>query len=123
MQAQLDALQEQMDVLKAKQAALQAESQKQTVAAVDADAAQHSKMFDSDEGITAGHANGRFFIQSDDGNFVLRPWIHLQVRDTTMYRQQYLAHGGDDIQNGFEIRRARLGFDGNLFHAGSAIFH
>lgn len=115
MQAQLDALQEQMDLLKAKQAALQAESQKKTVDSVDTDAAEHSKMFDSDEGITAGHANGRFFIQSDDGNFVLRPWIHIQVRDTTMDRQQFLAHGGDDVQNGIELRRARLGFDGNLF--------
>jgi hypothetical protein len=115
MQAQIDALQAKVAALQARQAALQSASQQKTIDAVQSDAAEHSKMFDSDMGVTAGHANGRFFIQSDDGNFVLRPWIHLQVRDTTNNRDHELAHNGDDTENGIEIRRARLGFDGNLF--------
>ncbi|HTW93509.1 MAG TPA: hypothetical protein VMD30_01865 [Tepidisphaeraceae bacterium] len=83
--------------------------------AVLSDADQHSKFFDED-GITAGHANGRFFIRSDDGNFLFQPWIHIQIRDTTNYRQD-INDGGtsSNTQNGFELRRARFGFDGNIF--------
>lgn len=122
MQAQIDAMQAQIDLMKAKQAALLAESQKQTVTDVKTDAAEHSKLFDSDEQVTAGHANSRFFIQSDDGNFVFRPWVHIQFRNSTMWREHELAGGGDDVENGFELRRARFGFDGNLFTPDLAYF-
>lgn len=82
---------------------------------IQSDADEQSKLFDSGQ-ITAGYANRRFFIQSDDGNFVLRPWIHIEIRDSTSWRQNfYPTNNADDTENGFEIRRARLGFDGNLF--------
>ncbi len=77
---------------------------------------QHSQMLDgSSGGFMSGFSGNRFVIQSDDGNFVLRPWIHIQVRQTTSYRRDELGKGQDDVENGFELRRARLGFDGNLF--------
>ena len=77
----------------------------------------HSMLIDAD-GFSSGFKNNRFTIQSDDGNFVLRPWLHLQVRDTTNYRKNTPAgtgNQGSDTENGIELRRARFGFDGNLF--------
>lgn len=66
-------------------------------------------------GITAGYDKG-FFIKSDDGNFLFKPSVQFQFRNETTWRQD-AAHGGsdDDFQNGFEVRRARFRFDGNLF--------
>lgn len=78
------------------------------------DADRHSRLFD-ETGITAGYKDNRFFIGSDDGNFVLRPWFHLQFREITNYRQDLKAGGRDDLENGFEMRRMRFGFDGNVF--------
>ena len=66
------------------------------------------------QGFVSGFALDRFTVQSSDGNFVLRPWFHLQVRDITSVRQDYKVGGADDTENGFEIRRLRFGFDGNL---------
>ncbi|HEY1923004.1 MAG TPA: porin [Tepidisphaeraceae bacterium] len=84
------------------------------MAQIQADADAQSKFFDAGL-VTAGYANRRFFIQSDDGNFVLRPWVHIEIRNTTSVRQNFFTTGGNDTENGFELRRARLGFDGNLF--------
>ena len=64
---------------------------------------------------SAGHKDGRFFIGSEDGNFNLRPILQLQFRDVTVMRRGFKPGGDDDIQNGFEIRRAKFGFDGNAF--------
>ncbi len=78
------------------------------------DAVRHSQMLEVGS-FSAGHKNGRFYLGSEDGNFNLRPWFHLQVRDVTVQRQNFKPGGDDDIQNGFEIRRMRFGFDGNAF--------
>ncbi|MDB5303741.1 MAG: phosphate-selective porin family protein [Phycisphaerales bacterium] len=67
------------------------------------------------EGFTAGFTENRFVIQSADGNFVFRPWLHLQFRDVTNDRQNFKKGGDDDWENGFEVRRMRFGFDGNAF--------
>jgi hypothetical protein len=63
-----------------------------------------------------------FIVQSDDANFTFSPGILLQFRDETAIRQRIPSGGGgaaggsgSDVQNGFEIARARLIFDGNLF--------
>jgi hypothetical protein len=110
MHAQLERLEVQQKQLKrqAEEATTQAEIYKDV-------AAHHERM--GLNGLTAGYKDNRFFIQSDDGNFVIRPWIHLQVRDTTNYREHVVGagHDGYDTENGIEIRRARFGFDGNLF--------
>lgn len=110
----LKALQSQVNDLRAKQDAVDPANQRKTSEQVIEEADRHSALLD-EGGVTAGYANRRFFIQSDDGNFVLRPWIHLQIRESTAWREDFKHSGADDVQNGFEIRRARLGFDGNLF--------
>ena len=118
----INALESEVQQLKsAQQQATQQEAQRQaandasTLQQIQVDAARQSQFLDS-MGVSAGYANRRFFIQSDDGNFVLRPWIHVQIRDTTNWREDFFTDpNGDNTQNGFEVRRARLGFDGNLF--------
>lgn len=84
------------------------------------DAVQHDQLLTS-EGFTAGYSDGRFVIQSNDGNFAFRPWFHLQFRDVTEYRKDFTTvgtthpHGVDETDNGFEVRRMRFGFDGNMW--------
>jgi cell division protein FtsB len=66
--------------------------------------------------VTAGWENDRgFFIASEDREFLLSPFILLQARYATSWRQDAKVGGSDDTQTGFEIRRLQLGFDGNVF--------
>jgi hypothetical protein len=70
------------------------------------------------EGFTAGYSDGRFLVQSADGNFLLHAWAHMQVRDVTLDRkdeQGSAKHPRDEIDNGFEIRQLRVGADGNMY--------
>jgi hypothetical protein len=116
--ARMNALQAQLDQLKAQQSAQQAQDaareQQATLNSVLKDADQHSRMLD-DIGFTAGYKDNRFFIGTDDGNFTLRPWYHLQVRDVTLDRQDFKTKTSDQIDNGIEIRRMKIGLDGNMF--------
>jgi hypothetical protein len=115
MADQLKALQAKVDQMQARQDALDKANAQETATRVHDDAVKHDdKMLDIG-GVTAGYENKRFFIGSDDGNFVLKPWIHFQGRYTLNYREDLHGHNDDDTQDGFEIRRARLGFDGNMF--------
>lgn len=60
----------------------------------------------------AGHDGKRFFLQSADGAFRLEFSGHIQIR--FIYNQQ---DGGDDnARAGMEIQRARLRFDGHIYH-------
>jgi hypothetical protein len=82
------------------------------------DAAKADNHFLTAEGFTAGYSDNRFVIQSADGNFVWRPWMHLQFRDVVEDRSDKLgtgSHISDEVDNGFEVRRLKLGFDGNMF--------
>ena len=63
----------------------------------------------------AGHKDGSFYLGSEDGNFLFKPFAHLQFRDVTVRRQDFKPGGDDDTQNGFEVRRMRFGFVGNAF--------
>jgi hypothetical protein len=65
---------------------------------------------------TAGYNMGKFLIQDDAGNFVLHPNLHFMPRWAANNRDN-AKHGGEDsdFQSGFEIRRMKLGFDGNVF--------
>ncbi len=86
---------------------------KTTEAMID-DAAHRSQFLDAGD-FTAGFKDNRFFIGSEDGRFTLRPWFHLQLRDATVNRHDFKKGIDDDTQNGFEVRRLKLAFDGNLF--------
>jgi hypothetical protein len=120
LNARMNALQAQLDQLKVQQ-----KEQQQQAIARDQDAAMkqtlddadhHSKMLDA-VGISAGFKDNRFFIGSDDGNFVLRPWFHLQIRGIANERNNFQGINSDKSETnvGFEIRRMRFGFDGNAF--------
>jgi hypothetical protein len=83
--------------------------------AVIADADRRSLLIaDSESPFSGGWREGKFTIQSADGNYVLHPWFQFMPRHVTNYRED--AKNGDaDIQNGFEIRRMKFGVDGNVF--------
>ena len=80
--------------------------------------AVQSGQFLTSEGFTAGYTDNRFVIQSSDGNFAFRPWLHFQFREITELRKDFQGtakHPEDQIDTGFEVRRMRFGFDGNAF--------
>jgi hypothetical protein len=88
----------------------------QVAAAVDAvftDAQRRSQLL-SVEGFTAGWDKG-FVIRSADGAYRLQAGFLFQFRNITDFRDNADADGDDDIQNGFEIRRTQLIFQGNIF--------
>src|SRR5258706_2904759 len=86
-----------------------------TVDSVLHDANRRSQLLATDSSFLGGWDNG-FKIRSADGNFLLHPWFQFQFRNVTNYRQDAKQNGqGDDLQNGFELRRMKFGFDGNVF--------
>jgi len=101
-------LQAQLDELKAKVSQLEQAQQNfvnrqdvdATVKAILQDADQRSKLF-AMEGFTAGYTDGKFILQSSDGNFLLHPWLQFQLRNTTSWRiDGKQPTNNDDIQNG-----------------------
>lgn len=67
-------------------------------------------------GLTAGHRDGHFFIASDDGNFLLQPNGWVQSRYIWNYRNETFADPEQRRHTrGFEITRAKLGFQGHVF--------
>jgi len=111
----LDQLKIQEQELERKQQLLeQKQEQQAAVEQVVEDADRRSKLLDV-EGVNAGYASGRgLVLASDDGRFLLHPWLQFQFRNTTTYRE-HIATGMDDTQSGFELRRLKFGADGNLF--------
>jgi hypothetical protein len=66
-------------------------------------------------GLTAGYDKG-FFLKSDDGNFLLKPSVQFQFRYVANGRNDVGGAGDDDsFIDGFEARRTRFRFDGNVF--------
>lgn len=85
-----------------------------TVTQVLTDAERRSQLMQA-SGFTAGYTNGKFVIQSEDGNFSLNPNAQLQARYVANFREEGQADGDDDAQDGFEIRRMKFNLDGNIF--------
>jgi len=114
--AQIQALQSKVQTLETQQT--------QVLSKADVDATVKSVLEDADkqsqlmqvEGFTAGWSNGHFMLGSADGNFKLMPMVQFQFRNVTNWRVD-AKNGGesDDIQNGFEISRAKLELAGNAF--------
>jgi hypothetical protein len=118
---QINALKAQVDRLQATQ-----QSQQDRLTAAEVDATVDSVLRDADrrsqllqaQGFTAGYDKGKFKIQSEDGNFVLNPNIQLQARYVYNYREEDAAdtfEGDATNESGFEIRRMKLAFEGNVF--------
>lgn len=114
MSKDIEALKLRLAQLEQRQTQLMHEREvQQTVTAVREDATERSRGISSGE-FTAGYKDRRFTLQTSDGAFVLRPWLHLQLRHSTNFREGGSSVAHEDTQDGFEIRRARFGFDGNL---------
>lgn len=114
LRAQIDALQSKVNNLEAKEDQTQADMAS-TIQQVLDDADKNSKMMEVG-GANAGWDPKRgFYIQSDDGNFVFHPYAQFQFRYAANYDQHGKASGSDETQAGFEVRRAKFGFNGTLF--------
>lgn len=62
--------------------------------------------------VLAGYEEGKFFLRSADGNFSLSPGAQLQIRYTVNSSED--AGGDDELEDGFEMRRAKFNFAGNI---------
>lgn len=120
--SEIQALRARIDQLEAQQKQQQAqheqEQQQAALAQSERDADQRSRMLDI-HGLSAGYdsTTKRFFIGTDDGSFMLRPWYHMQFRAVANDRKNfyYGGKGGDEVDTGFEVRRIKIGLDGNMF--------
>jgi hypothetical protein len=101
--------------LPATQPAVSAAAVADTSAMVMHDAERRSHFLEMGE-MTAGYVpNKGFIIRSEDGNFLMHPWMFIQVRNVTNYREPGSDGKSSETQNGFEIPRMKLIFDGNVF--------
>jgi hypothetical protein len=89
----------------------------QTIGQVLTDADRRSQLLQP-AGFTAGYTNGRFLIQSEDGDFLLNPNFQFQARYVLNYRDENAANATDghpQTEAGLEIRRMKFALDGNVF--------
>lgn len=112
-------LQDQIKALQAKVAALetrQSASPEQTAAQdVLRDSNSRSQLM-AVEGFTAGYTPDRgFVIQDAAGNFSLNPYLQFQARYVGDYREKGKRGDSSDYEDGFEVRRMKFGFQGNVF--------
>jgi hypothetical protein len=115
---QIQALRARIDQLETQQKAQEQQNQQATVENALSDADRRTKYINA-TGVSAGwnQSKQQFFIGSEDGNFYLHPFLIAQFRHVANYREHATtsAHGKSDFEEGFEVRRAKFGFDGNLF--------
>jgi outer membrane murein-binding lipoprotein Lpp len=81
-----------------------------------ADADRRSQLLQTSGNFTAGYSKGKFLIQDEKGDFVFHPWLQFKPRFVANYREGGKNGGNsDDSESGFEVRRMKFGFDGNVF--------
>jgi hypothetical protein len=86
-----------------------------TVSSVITDASRRSQLLMETGGVTSGFSIQKgFFISNEDQSFYLHPRLVLQFRGVANYREEG-KKGDNSTETGFEIRRAKFGFDGNVF--------
>jgi hypothetical protein len=119
-------LRQELEDLKAKVADLEARQEDQT--AIDQqiinDADQHSQLLTSINNESGYVPSVGFVLQSEDGDFSLRPGLLVDFRNMTSYREKTPANGEGEVaqpgyttQNGFDVTRLRLTFDGKFTEA------
>ena len=108
---QIKQLQQKVEKLEAKQEENNADVAR-TVDEIVKDAERRSVMLQT-KPFTGNWQSGKFTLQSEDGDFLLHPWFQLQFRNVTNYREN--DNGDEEFDNGFEVRRMKIGFDGNVF--------
>ncbi len=89
-----------------------AEEVKTLIREVLADADTRSSL--AEGGLTAGHNGKHFFLAGEDGNFLMEIGGFFQIRYLSNNRDEP-AGGEDDHENGFQMRRAKLFFEGHVF--------
>jgi hypothetical protein len=102
------------------QATTQPSAEAATVDSVLRDAERRSKpaLFQAG-GFTAGYSKNKFLIQDEAGDFVLNPNLQFQVRYVANQREDDLDDDDESrTESGFEIRRMKFAFDGNVFGPG-----
>lgn len=122
LRAELEALRARIGELEAKQndtwlSQRRAEEVKALVSEVLADADTRSSF--ANTAMVAGHDDKGFFLASEDGNFLLRSTGYIQFRYIYNDRDgaDHVTPGApnnDDREFGFEIRRAKIGFEGHI---------
>src|SRR5688572_8502111 len=87
LQKKIDALQTQIDDLKAQhaQSAKLRDEQATTRAVVD-DAERRSRVVDPGS-VRGSYSDGKLIFRTENGNFSVRPWLQLQIRQTTTFRE------------------------------------
>src|SRR5262249_20298202 len=113
---QIRQLQNKVEQLEAKQSQSSAEVAA-TVDKIVADANRRSQLLVTDSNLVGGWNDKKqqFYLASEDGNFYFHPIAILQFRGNVNYREDAKASGDSSTEEGFEVRRAKLGFDGNVF--------
>src|SRR5690606_6041624 len=115
---ELEQLQRQVEQLKAEVAELRAR-QFTSASAADVDATVQQVLEDSArrsqlmqlQGFTAGWSSDRFILQSEDGNFSLKPGFQLQVRHVINAQD---TDDGWETDHGFDLRRTKFSVDGSF---------
>ena len=122
LQQEIEALRAEVRELRAKQD--EAVAAKPAYTAADVEAAVDSVLRDADKRSTllaetssfyGGYIDDKFQIRSADGNFSLSPGLWLQLRSVSSFNENGKSEGRDNADNGFEMRRLKLTFDGNAF--------
>ena len=66
------------------------------------------------EGMMAGNDNGKFFLKSADGNFLMNVSAFAQIRYVGNLQNGRPANTGGDDQNQFQLNRAKIRLDGHI---------
>lgn len=111
LQAQIEDLRVQLEQLKAAQSGPDGADVDDVVERVMTDARKRSQFLQT-AGFTAGYTGGAFVLQSEDGNFVLRPGFQWQLRHVANFQD---GPDGWDTDDGFEMRRVKFQASGNAF--------
>lgn len=98
------------DAAAAHDAAMSADEVRAVVARMLADADTRTSLQGS---AVAGHNGSRFFLSSEDGDFMLKLYGAIQFRYVAGFRESDSA--GDEFDGGFEVTRTRLGFSGHVY--------
>ncbi len=86
-----------------------------TVTSLIKDADRRTSLLSDTSSVTSGFTLQKgFFISNEDQSFYLHPRLVLQTRGIANYREN-AKKGDSTTETGFEIRRAKFGFDGNVF--------
>jgi hypothetical protein len=112
LRAQIEALQKQVQRLEANQQNEAQAAAQQTKAEVMADAEKRSTVGGGK--ILGGFEDNKFILRAPDDSFSLSPGAQFQFRFTANSRDDDAV--GESLEDGFEVRRAKFNFAGNVIN-------